>query len=151
MVILETQVFELGLDGIQAQAVGQRRIDVERFARNLVLLVGRHRRQGAHVVQAVGHLDEHHADVLAHGEQQFAEVLGLQRGLVTEDAARDLGQTVHDAGDFLAELGLDVLDSVVGVLNHIVQQGSADARRAQADFLADDGCHGDGMQDVGLS
>ena len=78
MVILETQVLELGLDGIQAQAVGQRGIDVERLAGNLVLLVGGHGREGAHVVKAVGHLDEHDAHVFGHGEKQLAEVLGLQ-------------------------------------------------------------------------
>ena len=78
MVVFEAEVLKFGLDGIQTQAVGERGIDVERLTGNLVLLVGGHRLQGAHVVQAVGHLDEHDAHVLAHREQQLAEILGLQ-------------------------------------------------------------------------
>ena len=151
MVVLEAQVLQFGLDGIQTQAVCQRSVDVKRLAGNLVLLVGGHRREGAHVVQAVGHLDEHHADVLAHGEQQFAEVLGLQRSLVAEDAARDLGETVHDACYLGAELCFDILDGVVGVLDYVVQQSGADAGGTQSYFLADDGRHRQRMHDVRFS
>ena len=102
-------------------------------------------------MQAVGHLDEHHAHVLAHGEQQLAEVLGLYRRLVAKDATRDFGEAVNDARDFLAKLRLDVLDRVVGVLDHIVQQRGADAGRAKSYLLIHNGGYGNGMHDIGLS
>ena len=87
VLVFERQVFELGLYLEQPQAVGQGSVDVERLSGNLVLLVGSHRPEGAHIVEAVGHLDKHHADIVAHGEEQFAEVLGLGGGAVAEDTA----------------------------------------------------------------
>ena len=39
MLILEAEVLQFTLDGIQAQAIGQGSIDVERLAGNLVLFV----------------------------------------------------------------------------------------------------------------
>ena len=41
MLIAEAQVFKFRLDLVQSQSVGNGRIDIERFSRNLVLLVGR--------------------------------------------------------------------------------------------------------------
>ena len=151
VLILEAQVLELGLDGKQAQAVGQRGVDVECLAGYLVLLVGRHRGQGAHVVQAVGHLDEYHAYVGAHREQQLPEVLGLRRGMGAEDAARYLGEPLHNLGYLLAKLGLDVLDGVVGVLYHVVKQRGAYRGGPQPNLLAHNRGHGYGVHDVGLS
>ena len=71
--------------------MSQRRVDIERFAGNFVLLAGKHGAEGAHIVQAVGHFDEDYPNVLGHGEQQPAEILGLCRGLVTEDTSRYFG------------------------------------------------------------
>ena len=148
VLVLEAQVLQLRLDAVQAQSVGQGRIDVEGFAGNLVLLAGPHGPQRAHIVQAVGNLDEDDADIVVHRQQQLLEVLGLRRGAVTEDAARNLGQPVHDLCDFRAEQVLDVLYRIVRVFHHIMQQGRADGSRSQADFHASDAGHGDGMQDI---
>ncbi len=76
-------------------------------------------------MQTVGHLEEHHPYVLAHGEQELAEILGLGRGLVTENTTGNLGETLDDLGNLLAEMLLDVPDSELSVLNHIVEQGGA--------------------------
>ena len=91
MLIAETQVLELGFNLIQPQAIGQRCIDVERLACNLILFVGRLRSQCAHVVQAIADFYEDDADVIAHREQQFFEVFGLCRGFVSKNAATDFG------------------------------------------------------------
>jgi hypothetical protein len=102
-------------------------------------------------VQTVGHLDEHDAYVGRHREQQFAEVLGLERGLVAEDAARDLGESLDYVGDLGAEIGLYVLAGELGVLDDVVEQGGAYRGRAEAQLGDHDAGHGDGVQDVGLA
>ena len=142
MLVLETQVLQFGLYLEQPQTVGQRCVDVERLAGNLVLLVGRHRPQSAHVVQAVGHLYEHHADILRHGQQQFAEILCLCRSLVAEDTARNLSKPFHQLGYLLAEVLLNVLHRIVGVLHHVVQQSGTYGGGAKADFLTGNLGHG---------
>ena len=81
-------------------------------------------------MQTVAYLDKYDADVLAHCQQQFLEVLCLSRGLFTKDAATDLGQSLHNLRNLRTEDVLDVLRGVVGVFNHIVQQGCTDACRA---------------------
>ena len=77
-------------------------------------------------MQSVAYLDDDHTDIIAHGEQQLLEVLGLCRCLFAEDTTTDLGESV----DNLCYLGtkdvLDVFNGIVGVLNHIVQQCGTD-------------------------
>ena len=149
--VFEAEVLQLALDAVQSQSVGKRSIDVERLSGNLVLLVGKHRTEGAHVVQPVGHFDEDDADVLAHGEQQFLEVFGLTRGSVAEDTSRNLCQSVNNLGNLGAKDVGDVLHRVVGVLHHIVQQGRADGGGAEPYLLTHDLCHGQRVHDVRLS
>jgi len=73
----EAEVLQLCLDAVKTQSVGQRRVQVHGFTRNLVLFAGQHDTQGAHVVETVGHLDEHHPDVFRHGKQEAPEVFRL--------------------------------------------------------------------------
>ena len=87
MLIFERKVFKFGLYLVQSESVGKRSIDVHGLAGYLVLLVGRLRSECAHVVQTVAYLNKYDADVVAHGEQEFLEVLGLCRSAVAEDAA----------------------------------------------------------------
>ena len=145
------EVFELGLHPVESEAVGEGRIDIERFAGNLVLLVGGLALQGAHVVQAVTYLDEDDADVIAHGEEQLLEVLGLGRSLVAEDTSADLRQSVDNLRHLGAEDVLDILGGVVGIFHHVVQQGGTDTHRAEPHLLAGYLGHGDGVHDIGFA
>ena len=77
MLILERKVLQFGLYLVQSESVCQWRIDVHGLAGYLVLLVGWLRSECAHVVQTVAYLNKYDADVVAHGEQEFLEVLGL--------------------------------------------------------------------------
>ena len=67
MFVLETEVFQLRFDTVQAQTMRQRRVEIKRFAGNLVTFLRRLSVQGTHIVQTVGHLDENHADIFCHG------------------------------------------------------------------------------------
>ena len=146
----EVQILQLTLYSIEAQAVGQRRVQVQRFRGNFELLVARHRVQRPHVVQAVGYFDENHAHVLAQREQHFAEVLGLLAGAVLEHA-RNLGQPVDNAGHLGAELALNVRNLGGRVLHHVVQQRRHNAGGAQPNFLHRNLGHGQRVQNVGLA
>ena len=65
----------------------------------------------AHVVQAVGELDEDDARVLRDRQQQLAVVLDLPLLRRVERQLADLRQAVDDLRDLLAELALDVGDA----------------------------------------
>jgi hypothetical protein len=82
--------------------------------------------QRAHVVQAVGQLDQHHADVVHHGQDHLADALGLgffARGKI--DFA-DLGDALDDVCHLFAELRANVVNRDRGVFHGVVQQAGGD-------------------------
>jgi len=64
--IFEREVFEFLFDLEETEPVGERRVDVERLAGNLILLLRTHRAEGAHIVEPVGHFYKHYAYVGRH-------------------------------------------------------------------------------------
>ena len=126
--VLEGQVFEFAADFAHAQAVRDGRVDVQRLARDLLLPLRREKLQGAHVVQAVGQLDQDDADVVHHGQHHLAHVFGLRFFGRGEIDLADLGDAFDDVGDLLAEFGLDLVDGDGGVFDRVVQQAGGDGR-----------------------
>ena len=106
--VAEGQVFQLAADFAHAQAVGQRCINLQRLLGDLLLPLFRQRRQGAHVVQPVGQLDEHHADVINHGQQHLADVFRLALFLAGQIDHADLGDAFHNVRHLRSELALNV-------------------------------------------
>ena len=129
----------------------ERRVDVLRLAGNLVLFLFWLCLECTHVVQSVGNLDEYYAYVVAHREQQFAEVLSLLGCFVAEHSAGDLCQSVHYLCNLRAEQVVDVLHRIIGILHHVVQQCSADGGAAQSDLAHHDLCHGERVHDIRLT
>ena len=84
----EREVLELPLDRVDTQPVRQRRVDLERLARLLDLLLLGHRLDRAHVVQAVGELDQDDPHVGGHRDHHLAVVLGLRLVARLEGDAR---------------------------------------------------------------
>jgi hypothetical protein len=89
--------------------VRQRSVDVLRLAGDGLLAVGLQVLQGAHVVQPVGQLDEHHAHIGNHGQQHLAHVFGLAVFAVGKLDLVDLGDALDDVGHLLAKLGRNLL------------------------------------------
>ncbi len=80
----------------------------------------------AHVVQAIGELDEEHADVVRHRQQELAQVL---RGALVLGLRLDLGQlgdAVDEARDVGAEALLDLLVGGERVLDRVVEDRGGD-------------------------
>ncbi len=102
--IAEGQILKLATHLAHAQAMGQRRVNVHGLARDGLLAVGLQVLESAHVVQAVGQLDQHHANVRHHGQQHLADVLGLAVFAVGELNLVDLGDALDDVGHLVAEL-----------------------------------------------
>ena len=141
----ERQVLELPLDGVHAQAVRERGEDVQRLGGDPDPLVGPQVAEGAHVVEAVGQLDDEDADLFAGGHDHLADGLGL-RGLAVGQLVQ-LGDAVDHVGDLVAEVGAQLLERVVGVLDGVVQQGRDEHRLGHAE-LGEDGGDGERVRDV---
>jgi hypothetical protein len=104
----------------------------------------------AHVVEPVGQLHHQHADVARHGHDHLAEALGLQVLLGGEVDVAELGDAVHQEGDLLAELVLDLGVGDAAVLHHVVEQRCADAGHVQL-HLRDDARHRHRVDEVGVT
>ena len=146
----EREVLELPLDRVDAQAVGERRVDLERLPRLLHLLLLGHRVDRAHVVQAVGELDQDDPHVGGHRDHHLAVVLCLRLVVGLEGDARQLGHAVDHARDLLAEALAHLLDRRRGVLDGVVQQRRAQRLGVQAHTRADAG-HADRVHDEVLA
>ena len=147
---LEGQLLELLAHGLHAHAAGQRRIDLERLLGDAPAALRLHVLERAHVVQAVGQLDQQHADVAGDGDQELAEVLRLLGLLGDEVELLDLGQAVDQVADLLAELLVDLGARDVGVLDHVVQQRRDDGGIVELE-LGQDGRDFEGMGEVGIA
>ncbi len=82
--------------------------------------------EGAHVVQAVGELDEDDADIVDHGKHHFAEVLGLRFFSGREIDFADLGYTLDDVGNLFAELLANFNGGDRGVFDGVVEETGGD-------------------------
>jgi hypothetical protein len=147
---LEAKVLELQLHGVQPEPFGHRRVNVECFARDLAALGGRQRFDRAQVMGAVGELDQDHAQVAHHREQHLAEVLRLRLLAILETDLVQLGNTVDDFCDIVAEARRDIRLGDRRVFDDIVQDGPDDGVRIQMQVGQDDR-GGHRMRDVGFA
>ena len=112
--------FAIGL--VETQSVGDRHINLQRFARDTAPLAARHVTHGAHVVAAVGQFDQDHANIACHGQQHFAERLGLVFFAGVEFEFVELGQAIDQLSD-LDTKSLDQIDfGDATVFHRVVQQ-----------------------------
>ncbi len=102
------------------------RVDLSRLAGDALLLGRGQRPEGAHVVEPVGELDEDDADVLGHGQEHLADVLGLLLLVGQRAELAELRDAVDEAGHVGAEVLLDIAQRVLGVLRDVVEQGCRD-------------------------
>ncbi|MNP52596.1 hypothetical protein D3C76_1469980 [compost metagenome] len=80
----KTQLFQLGFQMMNTQAVGQWAIDFQGFTGDTPPFVRAQRAKRSHVVGAVRQLDQHDADILHHRHDHLAEVLRLRFFLILE-------------------------------------------------------------------
>ncbi len=116
----ETKILQLCLDMVQAEAVRQRGVEIVGFAGYLHLLVGAHARQGTHIVQTVGELHQNRANVVLHGVEHLLEVVELPRHFVLFLFL--LCDHAHEKCHVVAEALPYVVDCVVGILHHVVEE-----------------------------
>ena len=134
---LEGEVLELPLERVDAEPVRERRVDLERLAGLLHLLLTAQVLDRAQVVQPVCELDQDDADVLRHRDDHLAVVLGLGVLAALEVDARQLGDAVDELRDLVPELGAELLEVDLGVLDDVVQERGCDRLLVQAELGAD--------------
>ena len=144
------EVLELQFDCVEAEALGDRRVDLERFARDAPPLHGRHHAERAHVVHAVGELDHDDADVPHHGEEHLAKALRLRFLAILELDLIEFADAVDEFSDDFAEHRGDLRLGGRGVLDDVVQD-RGNQRIAVQPQIGEDVGDRYGVRDVGLA
>ena len=142
----EGEVLELPLDRVDAEPVRDRRVDLQGLLGLVDLLLLGHRADRAHVVQAIGELDEDDPDVRGHRDHHLAVVLGLRLVAAREGDAGELGDAVDERRDLVAEALADLVERRARVLDGVVQQRRAQRLGVEAHARADLG-HADRVDD----
>ena len=148
--VAEPQVLQFSADLAHAQAVGDGGVDLERLPGNLLLSLRRKMLESAHVMQAVRQLDQHHADVIHHGQHHLAQVFGLLLFAGGEIDGADFGDSLDDVRDLLAEFLADIDDGHRGIFHGVVQQAGGDGHWVHF-HLGQDQRDFQGMDKVGLT
>ena len=143
--ILQREVFELALQLVESELMGQGSIEIGSLLRHLHLRLDILRVADlAHQVHTVGNHDEDHAHVLCKRKKQVAEVLALDDGILLVELL-DAVQTMKDTRHLRAILCLHLLYREVAFLYLRYQVYSLDGITLQADFLFQDfgrlSCH----------
>ena len=133
--VQQHHVVELALEGLDAEPVAERDQHVLGLAGDPVAGGGGADVERAHVVQPVGQLDDQHPDVLAGRDDHLADRLGLG-GLAVERLV-ELGHPVDQVGHLGAEVLVQRLERVAGVLDGVVQQRGDQGGGVHAELGAD--------------
>ena len=135
---------------MHAHPAGERGVDVDGFLGDTPALVSRHVRQRAHVVQAVGELDQEHPHVVGDRQQQLAQVFRLFRFFGDEVELFELGQALDQRADVVAEHLVDLGAGRGGILDGVVQEGSRDGGVVELQ-VGQDARHFERMGKVGIA
>ena len=119
---MEREILELLAHLLHTHAAGKRRIDIQCLLGDATARGVRHEFQRAHVVQAIGELDQQHADVVGDRQQQLAQILGLLGLARDQFKPLQLGQALDQRTDLVAEDVIDLGARRLGVLDGVVQQ-----------------------------
>lgn len=90
-------------------------------------------------MRAVGQLDEDNADVMGHGHDHLAEVLGLRFFAVAELQLVQLGDTIYQFGHGRAKATVEIVFGDIGIFDDIVEEGSHQGFVIEAHFGQDTG------------
>ena len=116
------EVFEFVLHAMHADALGERRVDLHRLARDLAAFVGAlDEFERPHIVQAIGQLDQEDPNILRHRQHELAKILGLLGPVGLQFQPRQLGDAIDKESDLLAKQARHVFKRRHGIFHGIVE------------------------------
>ena len=147
---LETEVLEFAANLAHAETVRDGGVDFERLAGNFLAALGIQMFERAHVVQAVGELDEDDADVVDHGQHHFTEVLGLRFLPGRKIDLADFRDALDDVGNLFAKLLADFNRGHRRVFDRVVEQAGGDGYGIHF-HVGEDVAHFERVHEVGFA
>ena len=110
------------------------RVNIHGFAGDTATLVRWHGIECAHVVQAIGKLDDDDTNILDHRQHHLAEVLRLGLGLAAKVDLCQFADTIDQFRHLVTELGGNLLLERRRILDHVVQDRGDNTSAVHAHF-----------------
>jgi hypothetical protein len=149
--VAKGEVLEFAADFAHAEAVGDGRVNVESLLSDALAAFERlDAIERAAVVKTVSELDDDDADVGRHGEEHFADALGLAVLAIVEVDLAELGDAIDATGDLFTEEFLEFFERGGGVLDDIMEESGDEAREVHL-HASEDARNGERMEHVGLA
>ena len=98
-----------------------RRVDVHRLLGDAPPLIGAQKFERAHVVQTIGQLHQHHADVVDHRQQHLPHIFGLLLFARELTDVRNLGETFDQVRHLFTKIVADGVGIGQRVFDHVVK------------------------------
>ena len=118
----ERQILELVAHLLHAHAAGERSVDFKRLVGGAAPRLGRLVRQRAHIMQAIGELDQQNPNIVGDCQEELAQILGLLGLFGHEFEPLQLGQAFDQEPNLVTEHTVDLCPGGVGVLDRVVQE-----------------------------
>ena len=149
--VFQRQIVQLVLHLGDTEPLSDGRVDVHGLPGLFLLLLRLHVLESAHIVQAVGQLDQNHADILGHGQEHLPQVLRLDLNLVGRiGQLAQLGDAVHQEGHLVAEFLGDLLRGHDRILHRVVEKARHNGLLVELQVRQNDG-NAERMDDIRLS
>ena len=120
------EVFELAFEEGYSQSARKRRVNIQRFARYILLFFGGKVFERPHVVKAVGKFHDDDAQVLRKCHEELAEVLRLRLFAVGELQFVEFRDALDEFENFLPEFRGELFRRDGRVFEHVVQERGDD-------------------------
>ena len=126
----KSQIFQLMLHFLDADALCQRGVDVQRFAGDAAAFVRVFQvMQRPHIMRAIRQFDQKHANIFGHRQYELAEIFRLFGLIALQFDARQFRDAVHQPRHARPKQALNIVERREGVFDRIVQQRGRDGRR----------------------
>ena len=126
--VAEAKILQFAADLAHSQAVRDGSVDIECFLCNFLLAFRRQVFESPHVMQAVGKLNEDHADIIHHGQHHLTQILRLLLLTRGEINSADLGDAFDDVRHLFTKFFADVNDRDRRIFDRVVQEAGGDGR-----------------------
>ena len=136
---VEAKLLELDAYIVHTKSICDRRINVERLARDAASFFGCEHFERAHIVKAVGDFNQNNPQVFGHCHRHLLKVFGLRLGAARESHLVELAHAVDEIGYAGAKLRLNGSFSDAGVFDNIVEHRGHQALRVHVHFAQNAG------------
>ena len=136
---IEAKLLELDAYIVHTESICDRRINVERLARDAASFLGGQHFERAHIVKAIGNFNQNNPQVFGHCHCHLLKVFGLSLGATRESHLVELAHAVDEIGYAGAELRLNGSFSDAGVFDNIVEHRGHQALRVHVHFAQNAG------------